>query len=72
MPTNLNALIHYKTIDHCLSNRHRQWSIDDLIKASSEALGEHRGVYKPISKLTICDDIRVMRSSMLGFDAPIK
>jgi len=72
MPANLNALIRYKTIDKCLSNRHRQWPIDDLIEACSEALGEYRGVYKTISERTIRDDIRVMRSEMLGFNAPIK
>ena len=31
MPVNRNALLRYKTIDHCLSNRYRQWTLDDLI-----------------------------------------
>ncbi len=71
MPANLNALIRYKTIDRCLSNGHRQWSIQDLIEACSDSLGEYRGIYKTVSERTIRDDLRVMRSDMLGFNAPI-
>jgi|GEM_PF-2977499 len=72
MPANLNALIRYKTIDWCLTNRHRQWTIHDLIEKCSEALEEFRGIYKTISERTIRDDIRVMRSDILGFNAPIE
>ena len=72
MPANLNALIRYKTIDVCLSNRHRQWTIKDLMVACSEALSEHRGVNSGVSERTLRDDIRVMRSNILGFNAPIK
>jgi len=72
MPANLNALIRYKTIDRCLSNGHRQWTIQDLIDACSDALGEYRGIYKSVSERTIRDDLRVMRSDMLGFNAPIE
>ena len=72
MPANLNALIRYKTIDLCLSNRHRQWTIKDLMVACSEALTENRGVDTGVSERTLRDDIRVMRSNILGFNAPIK
>jgi len=72
MPANLNALIRYKTIDRCLSNGHRQWTIQDLIDACSDTLGEYRGIYKTVSERTIRDDLRVMRSDMLGFNAPIE
>lgn len=71
MPANLNALIRYKTIDQCLSNQYRNWTIQDLVEACSSALGENRGIYKTISERTIRDDIRVMRSDILGFNAPI-
>ena len=71
MPTNLNALIRYKEIDKCLSNHYNGCTIDALIDKCSEALGEYRGVYKRISERTIRDDIRVMRSDILGFNAPI-
>lgn len=71
MPTNLNALIRYKTIDRCLRNRSVKCSIQRLREECSEALGEKRGVYKTVSERTIRDDLRVMRSDILGFNAPI-
>lgn len=71
MPTNLNALIRYKTIDRCLQNQLRKHDIKMLIEACSEALAEYRGVYKGVGERTIRDDIRVMRSGILGFYAPI-
>jgi len=71
MPTNLNALIRYQTIDRCLKGGRRRWLIADLIEKCSESLGETRGRYKPVSERTIRDDIRVMRSDILGFNAPI-
>jgi hypothetical protein len=71
MPTNLNALIRYKTIDRCLKNENIKWTIERLQEECTEALGEARGVYKKVSKRTIYDDIRVMRSDILEFNAPI-
>jgi len=70
-PANLNALIRYKTINKCLSNPYREWSISDLIEACSSALEENRGIYTGVSERTIREDIRVMRSDILGFNAPI-
>jgi len=72
MPANLNALIRYKTINSCLYGGKRKWSISELIEACSSALSESRGRYGKISERTIRDDIRVMRSEILGFNAPIK
>ncbi len=71
MPTNLNALIRYKTIDTLLQGGAVHYSIDKLQLACSEALAEQRGVYKMVSERTIRDDIRVMRSDILGYNAPI-
>jgi len=71
MPANLNALIRYKTINSCLFGGRRKWSIQELIDACSDALAESRGRYEGISERTIRDDIRVMRSDILGFNAPI-
>ena len=62
MPTNLNALIRYKTIDRCLQNKQRNHDIKMLIEACSKALAEFRGIYKSIGERTIRDDIRIMRS----------
>jgi predicted DNA-binding transcriptional regulator YafY len=71
MPVNRNALIRYKTIDQCLQNRYRQWTLDDLIEACSEALYEYEGIQKGISKRTVQLDIQMMRSDKLGYNAPI-
>jgi hypothetical protein len=71
MPANLNALIRYKTINWCLHGGRRKWSIMELIEACSCALAESRGRYDTVSERTIRDDIRVMRSDILGFNAPI-
>ena len=38
MPANKNALIRYKTIDNCLRNHYRRWTLDDLVDACSNAL----------------------------------
>ncbi|MDD3771852.1 MAG: hypothetical protein PHC38_04255, partial [Weeksellaceae bacterium] len=43
-----------------------------MIENCSEALGEARGVYRTVSERTIRDDLRVMKSDSLGFEAPIK
>lgn len=72
MPANLNALVRYKTINSCLHGGRRKWSIEELIDACSDALAESRGRYEPVSERTIRDDIRVMRSDILGFNAPIE
>jgi hypothetical protein len=50
----------------------RKWSIIELGDACSNALAEYRSRYKPVSKRTLQDDIRIMRSDILGFNAPIK
>lgn len=41
------------------------------MEACSKALEESRGIYTGISERTIREDIRVMRSDILGFNAPI-
>jgi hypothetical protein len=43
-----------------------------MIEICSEALGEVRGRGKQISKRTIMDDLKVMKSGDLGFWAPIE
>ena len=72
MPANLNALIRYKTINSCLYGGTRRWSITELGEKCSTALAEYRGRYDPISERTIRDDIRIMRSDILGYNAPIE
>lgn len=71
MPVNRNALIRYRTIDKCLQNRRRKWTIEDLIQACSEALYEYEGIDKDVSMRTIRLDLNAMRSDKLGYNAPI-
>lgn len=71
MPVNRNALIRYKTIDTCLRNKYRQWTLEDLIYACSDALYEYEGIDKGISRRTVQMDIQMMRSEKLGYNAPI-
>src|SRR5271170_7214774 len=71
MPINRNALIRYRTIDQCLQNRYKKWTLDDLIDACGEALYEYQGINTGVSKRTIQADIEMMRSNKLGYEAPI-
>jgi predicted DNA-binding transcriptional regulator YafY len=71
MAVNKNALIRYKTIDKCLQNRYREWTLDDLIDACSDALYEYEGKDTYVSKRTVQLDIQMMRSDKLGYNAPI-
>ena len=73
MPVNLDALIRYHTIDQCLQNKYRSWTWEDLANACFEALDEvrYRSEKNTVSKRTIENDIRILRSSFLGYNAPI-
>ena len=71
MSVNKLALIRYKTIDECLKNRFRNWTLDDLIDKVSDVLYDYEGIDSGISKRTIQLDIQNMRSEKLGYNAPI-
>jgi len=71
MATNKNALIRYRTIDRCLQNRSRKWTLQDLIDACSDALYEYEGKDVMVSKRTVQLDIQTLRSDKLGYNAPI-
>jgi len=68
---NKNALIRYRTIDNCLRNRFRKWTLNDLIEVCSDTLYEYEGIDKGVSKRTVQADIQIMRSDKLGYNAPI-
>ncbi len=72
MPANKNALIRYKTIDNCLRNRYRRWTLDDLVAACSDALYDMEGITKGVCARTVQMDIQIMRSDKLGYNAPIE
>ena len=71
MAVNKLALIRYKTLDDCLCNRRRKWTLEDLIEKVSEALYEAEGIDSGVSRRTIQADIQLMRSDKLGYNAPI-
>ena len=71
MPANKNALIRYKTIDRCLRNRYRRWTLDDLVEACCDALYDMEGISKGVCARTVQMDIQIMRSDKLGYNAPI-
>jgi hypothetical protein len=71
MAINKLALIRYKTIDDCLRNRYRKWTLADIIEKVADKLYELEGIGSGISKRTIQADIQLMRSDKLGYNAPI-
>ncbi len=71
MPLNRSTLIRISTIDRCLQNRYRRWTINDLIDACTEALAEFEGRDNPVSRRTFQNDLALMRSDRLGYNAPI-
>ena len=72
MPANKNALICYKTIDNCLRNHYRRWTLEDLVDACSNALYDMEGISTGVSVRTVQGDIQMMRSDKLGYNAPIE
>jgi len=71
MPVNRNALIRYRTIDQCLQNRRRKWTLEDLIEACGDAIYEYQGIDTGVSRRTVQADMEMMRSNKLGYEAPI-
>lgn len=53
MPANKNALLRYKTIDNCLRNRQRRWTLQDLVDACSDALYDFEVIRKGISTRSV-------------------
>ena len=71
MAVNKLALLRYKTIDDCLRNRFRKWTLDDIIEKVAEVLYDREGIATGVSRRTIQADLQVMRSDKLGYNAPI-
>ena len=72
MPVNKNALLRYQTIDKCLSNRQRRWTLQDLLRECSKALGAEPDEPLLVSRRTLQGDLEMMRSGKLGYEAPIE
>lgn len=71
MAQNKNALLRYRTIDRCLRNTGRRWTLQDLVDACSDALYEYEGKQDSVSTRTVQLDLQMMRSDRLGYEAPI-
>lgn len=71
MPTNKNAVIRYMTIDRCLSNVHKAYTIENLIDACNEALEENDPGTSGVQRRQVFYDIQFMESPD-GYDAPIE
>ncbi len=70
MPLNKNAMMRMRTIDKCLQNRYRRWTIEDLRQACEDAMYEYEGS-ESVSLRTVQRDIEIMRGDKLGYFAPI-
>lgn len=68
MPENRKALLRYKVLDKCFSDKYHKYYIEDLLEKVNEAL-EDSGI-KPVSKRQIYADIDFMKSKD-GWEAPI-
>ena len=69
MPTNKNAQLRYQILDRCFSNRHRRYTIDDLVDAVNDALYDLYGTEVGVRQIR--DDIKYMRDRV-AYDAPIE
>lgn len=69
MPASKNALLRYQTIDKCLCNRLREWTLQDLVGKCNEAMQEYCGT--SVSVRSVQKDIEFMRSDSPGYGAPI-
>ena len=72
MSQNKNALLRYRTIDRCLRNTGRRWTLQDLVDACSDALYDYEGRHENVSVRSVQRDIEMMRSDKLGYFAPIE
>ena len=72
MSQNKNALLRYRTIDRCLRNTGRRWTLQDLVDACSDALYDYEGRGECVSVRSVQRDIEMMRSDKLGYYAPIE
>lgn len=68
MARNKHQTVRIRVLDQCFRNRNRQYTIDDLVDACNDAIGDIYG--GSISVRTIRDDIKFMRDSQ-GYNAPI-
>lgn len=66
------ALLRHKTIDACLRNGSRKYSLNDLILQCTRALSKSLKSNERISLRTMQADIEFMRDPVNGYGAPIE
>lgn len=66
------ALLRHKTIDACLRNKSRKYSLNDLILQCTRALSKSLKSNERISLRTMQADIEFMRDPVNGYGAPIE
>ncbi len=64
MPINKNAFIRFQILDKCFRNTMKEYSMDELIYAVDEMMGEIDSNYRGISRKQIYSDINFMESEM--------
>ena len=69
MPVNKNALLRYRILDRCFSDRHHYYDIDELLDKVNEAFLDMYG--KTVSLRQIRADISYMKDRV-SYDAPIE
>lgn len=72
MPTNLHALIRYRTLDRCFRDQENIYQWEDLAKACEQEIYDQMAIENELSRRTIMYDIQHMRSGKLGYEAPIE
>lgn len=66
-----NALIRYQTLDRCLRNPGRRYSINDLLEECNKSLIEGNESSEGIKKRQLYEDIKFMESSQ-GWSIPLE
>lgn len=66
------ALLRHKTIDACLRNSSRKYSLNDLILQCTRVLSKSLKFKEKISLRTLQADIEFMRDPVNGYGAPIE
>ena len=69
MPDNRKALLRYKILDKCFSDKYHKYFIEDIVEKVNEALED--ACIRPVSKRQIYSDIDFMKSRD-GWEAPIE
>lgn len=74
MPVNLDALLRYHVINKCLQRQGNGYTWEELADACAEYMDEvaPRADRNTPAQRTIQGDIKIMRSDILGYNAPIE